>query len=367
MHCFSLTALLLAGAARGIVGASFPAHSWATLPVFLHTSDESRCVWSASDLAVASRFPAVTVEKWQGCRLQGPTQETCSLATAAALRALRPNVSVFIWYDSLRIYANKTLNPDIIDLSDQSCVRNAHTPFLETHRAYLLPNASGLPALESYIHAHVYDHRSPTVRDYWKDACLALLTPSGAARMDGCGADASQQRGSYILGLDPAVAEAWTAAHVQAVAAASAAVAALGGVVLGKVPAQLGVSTNGILQEGCNGSNATVSALRAASALAAASGTRLLYECHADSASEASMAAFLVGAGEDHYWGTGPWVTPAGGLGGAWLPQFELPLGAPLGEAAYDAASATWTRAFASGTAVTFNAATGAGSIKWAA
>jgi hypothetical protein len=366
MRYFTCLAARLAALLAAAHGASFPAHSWATLPVFLHTSDESRCVWDASDLAIAARFPAVTVEKWQGCRLRGPTQEACSLATASALRALRPNISVVAWYDSLRIYANRTLNPDILDISDQSCVRNAHTPFLEAHRAYLLPNASGLPALESYIHAHVYDHRSPVVRDYWRDACLALLTPSGPARMDGCGADASQQQGSYVLGLAPAVSAAWTAGHVQAVAAATAAVGALGGVLLGKVPAQLGVSTNGILQEGCNGSNATVSALRAAAALAAATGTRLLFECHADSAAEASLAAFLVGAGEDHYWGTGPWVTPAGGFAGAWLPEFERPLGAPLGAAAYDAATATWSRAFASGTAVTFNAATGAGAIHWA-
>ena len=98
--------------------ASFPVFSWTTLPVFLHVSDESRCVWSAADLAVAARFPSVTIEKWQGCALRGPTQEACTLATAAALRALRARIAVFIWYDSLRIYANSTLNPDIIDAAN---------------------------------------------------------------------------------------------------------------------------------------------------------------------------------------------------------------------------------------------------------
>jgi Hypothetical glycosyl hydrolase family 15 len=245
-------------------------------------------------------------------------------------------------------------------------VRNAHTPFLESHHEYLLPNASGQPALESYIHAHVYDHRSQVVRDYWRDACLSLVSPSGAARVDGCGADASQQPGSYILGLAHDVEAAWTSAHVEAVTAATEAVAALGGVVLGKIPSQLGVSTNGILQEGCNGSNATITSLRTAAALANTSSTRLLYECHSDSNSESNMAAFLIGAGEDHYWGQGPWVTKVGGFASSWLPQYELPLGAPLGEAAYNSASKLWTREFASGTKVSFNAGSSVGRIEWA-
>lgn len=348
-------------------GASFPAHSWATLPVFLHTSDMSRAVWSPSDLAIAARFPSVTIEKWQGCALRTETQEACTLATASALRALRSNISVFIWLDSLRIYSNSSLNPDIIDTSNQSCVRNSHTPFLETHRDYLLPNASGLPALESYIHAHVYDHRSATVRAFWRDACLNLTSPPGDARVDGCGADASQQVGSYVLGLAPAVSAAWSAGHVQAVAAATAAVEAQGGAILGKVPAQLGNDTNGILQEGCDGSNATITALRAAAARARLDGRRYLYECHADAASESAIAAFLVGAGTDQYWGFGPWVTPAGGFASRWLPDFERPLGAPVADAAYDAATGMWTRAFASGTAAAFNANTGEGTIRWAA
>ena len=131
-----------------------PVFSWATVPVFLHTSSASEAVFNAADLAIAARFPAVTIEKWQGCAIpDGPTQEEATLATAAAIKALAPQTAVFIWYDSLRVYANKTLNPDIIDKVNQTCVRNAHTPFLEAHRAYLLPNVSGLPALESYIHA----------------------------------------------------------------------------------------------------------------------------------------------------------------------------------------------------------------------
>lgn len=346
--------------------ASFPKHSWATLPVFLHTSDIAHCVWSTSDLNIASRFASVTIEKWQGCGQLGPTQEECTLATTAALRALRTNISVFIWYDSLRIYSNKTFNPDIVNIMNQSCVRNEHTPFLETHPSYLVFNESGLPALESYLHAHVYDHRQQVVRDYWRDACLSLVTPTIDEHMDGCGADASSQNGSYIRNLVPAVADEWTSAHIEAVSATTAAVSSLGGVILGKLPIQLGVSTNGILQEGCNGNNITITALRAAAALAISSNTRLLFECHSDSSSESNMAAFLIGAGVDQYWGFGPWVTPSGGFESSWLPEYERALGEPVSDATYDAPTGLWVRTFSSGTAVTFNAKTEKGSITWA-
>ena len=345
--------------------ASFPKHSWATLPVFLHTSDIAHCVWTPTDLDIAARFASVTIEKWQGCGQLGPTQEECTLSTAAALRALRPNISAFIWYDSLRIYSNKTFNPDIINIMNQSCVRNEHTPFLETHKNYLLSNVSGLPALESYLHAHVYDHRQAIVRDYWKDACVALVTPTSDERMDGCGADASQQNGTYIRNLDPAVAEAWTTAHVEAVQATTMAVSSLGGVILGKLPVQLGVSTNGILQEGCNGNNITITSLRAAAALASTTKSRLLFECHSDSSSESSMAAFLIGAGVDQYWGFGPWVTQAGGFESSWLAEYEHPLGEPSSDATYDSTTSIWSRIFASGTSVTFNAKTEQGTITW--
>lgn len=79
--------------------------------------------------------------------------------------------------------------------------------------------------------------------------------------IDGCGADASQQNGTNILGISAQTLNAWAPAHVEAVAATTSAVAAQGGYVLGKVEAQLGVSTNAVLQVrvSCEGSHAHVS------------------------------------------------------------------------------------------------------------
>ena len=151
-----------------------------------------------------------------------------------------------------------------------------------------------------------------------------------------------------------------------AVADATRAVAAAGGgFVLGKLVQQLGVSVNAVLQEGCTASNATVNTLLNATARSLADNTRYIYECHSNG-SESDMAAFLIGAGLDHYFGFGPWYTRAGGFAPSWKPEFEKPLGEPLADATYDAATSTWTRSFASGTRVKFDATSSVGSIAWA-
>ena len=371
-------ASLFAVAGGAAAAPHFPVHSWATVPAFLHTSVLNDAVFCAADLAVAARFPAITIEKWQGCNstvgcyqpnnLAGAgavaclTQEEATLSAAAQIKAVRPAASVFTWTDSLRVYSRRSVNPSIRDIEWQSCVRNELAEYVESHPQFLLRNSSGGLALEPYLSAHVYDHENPRTAALWRDACLNAT----ARGLDGCGADASQQTGSYVTGLTPAQQAAWTTAHIAAVANTTAALEPLGGVVLGKLMEQLGVSVNGVLQEGCGASNTTVTTLRAAAAAAARDSRRYLYECHS-TGTEDELAAFLVGAGEDHYWGFGQWVyTSCGGAAADWSPLLEKPLGAPIADGVYDAATATWTRSFAAGVNVTFNAATNKGTVQWA-
>lgn len=354
--------------------AHFPLHSWDTLPVFFHSSSMNLVSWDDADLAVIARFPAVTIEKWQGCNStpgcyggvpEGPcpTQQDATLVVARRLKALRPNISIVTWTDSMRIYSRPALNPDIIDTMHQSCVRNFLTPYMEAHPELEVTNTTGHPALESYIHAHVYDLTQAPVRSLWKDACLNM-TASGV--IDGCGADASQQNGTNILGISAETLNAWAPAHVQSVAETTAAVTPQGGYVLGKIEAQLGVSTNGVLQEGCVAGNATINALLDAAAAARAHGARYIYECHSNGTPD-DLAAFLIGAGPDQYWGFGAWMLPGGIAPGTWLPEMGYPLGEPLGDAVY--LHPTWTREFgnhSSPTTVTFNVSSNTGKIRWA-
>lgn len=330
--------------------------------------------WSAADTALVARFPCVTIEKWQGCNstpgcygsaappASCPTQQDGTLATAAKLKALAPTIWVAAWLDSLRVYeAIHALNPDYKDLSHQACVRPAASAFLDTHPGFLLPNSSGLPAQESYLNAHVFDHRRPEVRALWRDVCLNL-TATGL--VDGCGADASQQPYSYITGVDPVVGAAWEAGRNWTLGNTTALLAPRGGFVLGKEEFELGAYTNGVLQEGCTAGNGTITVLREAAAAALRDKTTYLYECHSNG-NEDDLAAFLIGAYPGAFWGFGGWVQPASGFAGRWLPIFDKPLGAPAADAAYDAATQTWTRAFAHAH-VAFDLTTNKGRISFA-
>ncbi len=323
---------------------------------FFHGSIMNQLAFSDADSSIIARFPMVTIEKWQGCNsIPGcyhslnpspscPTQQDGTLAAAAKLKALAPTIWIASWLDSLRIYEPiKSLNPDFKDLVNQACVRPGASRFLDTHPSYLLPNTSGLPAQESYINAHVYDHRQVEVRALWRAVCLNL-TATGL--IDGCGADASQQPYTFVKGVDPSVGAAWVAGRNWTLGNTTAAIAPAGGYVLGKLEFELGAYTNGVLQEGCNAGNDTINVLREAAAASLQSGVTYVYECHSNGEMD-DLASFLLGAYPGAFWGFGGWVQAEGGFAGRWLPIFDQPLGAPTADAAYDAGSQTWARTFA--------------------
>ena len=349
--------------------------SWATVGdlAFFHSSTLNELTFSDVDSRLIAKFPMVTIEKWQGCNSTPgcyhnpvpssacPTQQDATLATARKLKAIDPTIFVTSWLDSLRIYeAIPQLNPDYIDLSNQACVRPAGSAYLDTHPAMLLPNASGQPALESYINAHVFDHRNAAARDFWKQVCLNM---TATGMVNGCGADASQQPASYIRGLSPEVGADWEEGRSWAVGNTTAALADVGGYVLGKMEFELGNYTNGVLQEGCTAGNATVTVLREAAAASLRDGVVYVYQCHSDGTMD-DLAAFLIGAFPGAFWGFGGWVQPGSGFSGRWLPVFDKKLGDPKGDAVYNENTQTWARGFEFAS-VTFNAATKKGDIQF--
>ena len=139
------------------------------------------------------------------------------------------------------------------------------------------------------------------------------------------------------------------------------------GLLIGKDAAELGDHVNAVLHEGCGGNNGTITLLRSITAKAKALGKRLLYQCHTTGGMDnTTVAAFLIGAGVDHYIASGAWYR-AGKAPVSNRPTIlDLPLGAPLADAVYDAKTTTWTRSFKSGTTVRFNASGGPGTeIMW--
>ena len=197
--------------------------------------------FTAADLDTISHFPLVTMEKWQG---SGSTpfvwEEEAWVVGAKQIKAMNPNITVIVWFDSFRIYtANKTLNPDL----GQACTTGHYHGgiYPEEHRSMLLKNRSGLPALEPWSKCHIYDFAQPAVQAYWTDMCLNL-TSTGV--IDGCGADASWQVDPTGNTTSRTVAAAWDVGHRTMMRDTTL---ALGdGLLLGKDPWELDYHVNGV-------------------------------------------------------------------------------------------------------------------------
>jgi hypothetical protein len=249
---------------------------------------------------------------------------------------------------------------------------------LETHRELLLHNGTDVnhDLALGWGGLHIYDNRQKAVRDLLINNCLAFIN-SGS--VDGCGADFSGDARPFP-GVTPSVLAEWGAAHDTTLREAVATLAPHDHMLVAKEFTQLGDTANAMLKEGCTPSNDTVNGFRNLTAYARASGKRLVAQCHfghpqyvpplnASIATDCA-AAFLAGAGADHYFVTsGWWEKPEidhGNFSSHWLPEIMgRPLGTPLADATYDHATSTWTQTFASGTTISFNAKTTRGAIHW--
>ena len=77
-------------------------------------------------------------------------------------------------------------------------------------------------------------------------------------------------------------------------------------------------------------------------------------------------AAFLIGAGDYSYFGSGAWISPGiEDIEQRWCPPlFDRALGQPITNGTKDSLG-IWRRNFASGTAVSFDPSTNKGEILW--
>jgi len=165
-----------------------------------------------------------------------------------------------------------------------------------------------------------------------------------------------------FMGANKSVAAAWLKGQRQMMRETTAALN--GGILVGKDAAELGDHVNAVLHEGCSSNNGTITLLRQLARQAQSAGERQLYQCHTTRAiNEGIVAAFLIGAGRDHYLASGGWSNGAGS--DHWSPLLDMPLGEPAADAIYNPATTNWTRVFGSGTRVTFNATSGEGNVVW--
>ena len=385
---------------------AFPQHSWETLPVSFHSSaltTNARGEFSAAELLTIARFPLVTIEKWQGTDARDALgdsvfvwEETAMLNAAAQVKTRSPNTSVVVWLDSSNVYTGWFFPPNLTSCLHCSVDAKAHNTlvnhtfnadvyavqghsraaeYLETHRELLLHNGTDVnrDLAVGWGGLHIYDHRLAAARSLWIDNCLAFVE---SGNIDGCGADFSGDA-RPSPGVSSDVLEEWSAAHDTMLREAVAALAPHTNMLVAKEFSQLGDTANAMLREGCTPSNDTVNSFRNLTAFAQMSGKRLIAQCHFghpqytpplnDSIATDCAAAFLAGAGVDHFFTTSGWRDKNDNdFASHWLPQIMgRPLGAPRADAVYNDATSTWTRTFSSGTTVRFNAKSTRGTIEW--
>ena len=369
-----LLSLYVAATASGASSASSsayvpkgPAFSWDTLPAFFHCANSSGPMSEAS-IALMATFPMVTIEKFQGPCAQGASatpacdQEAVIVDVLRRVKAANANVSTIFYYNSVLDFPQYRLHATV-----------GADPALQ------LRDAGGKPVKMSgggHDGMDVFDFGSARMRQLFIEECVNA-TRTGF--VDGCFADRavdgtptdsgddtvpcdSVHKCRHSLNLSDATAHAYFAGHVQVLTELQTALGA-GPLIANHAygpphDAMAAGTVSFAMIEGFGANNESINQLR----MAAANGRGV--QAHTMNPSESAFAAFLVGAGYRAYFGTGGWSTTTQAAMDAHRPsQFDLPLGAPLADGAYDALSQTWTRRFAHVNA-SFNAKTKKGTVE---
>lgn len=222
----------------------------------------------------------------------------------------------------------------------------------------------------------VFDDAQEAVRAFWLDTCFKAVA---TGLVDGCFSDSSEV-GSHNTGraLNRTYNVSYEAGKVTTMAEATKRFGGAAGkpypqnatgTLVGKFPDQQGV--NAIQIEMFNSSEKELLVLMAGVAKgylvqAHVSVNNLPVTNHGCPEMLDTAATFLIGAGENSYFGSGSWI--AAGLADVqsrWCPElFERPLGRPKADAV-KGSDGVWRREFASGTKVTFDGNTGKGTIAW--
>jgi len=223
----------------------------------------------------------------------------------------------------------------------------------------------------------LYNLTDNEMRAAWVAECVAAAD----AGCTGCFIDqANVDEGLATWPHDSAVATAYRAAHLAALTELDAALAPAG---KWSIYNHLGVTTYGTTAMMIEDFAPTEKCVRT---LQTAAARQLTVQAHAGNLPAGNacvdgdtnaMAAFLIGAGEYSYyhcstgWGSAAAWPAVADSWLDWLPQYDMPLGAPLGPAAQRPSTAgadasLWSRSFSSGTRVEFDGGSGNGTIHWA-
>ena len=361
-----------------------PHFSWDTLPVFFHSSNTSG-PWSEAAVSQIARFALATNEKSHAMRLPGGGSQSEEIAGPYACRQvnnvtggpIRNNSatraffylnSVIDWPFNFKLHALMVAHPEYR-------LKNRTGHDIGPPGSGTSPSGSASPGGN-----WLYNLTNDALRAAWVDTCVE------AAR-DGCAGcfidQANVAEGIATWPSNSPEVAAYRLAHLAALTELDAALTPMGGFAINNHLGTRAYGTSAMMVEDFVGSEKCVATLRTLAA------RNFTVEAHVGNypagntcqhADTNSLAAFLVGAGEFHYYHCAPtwgsdarWpAVPDDWLD--WLPEYDAPLGAPLGlatqrpsrAAGAPASASLWSRSFASGTRVAFDGGSANGTIWWA-
>lgn len=283
----------------------------------------------------------VTIEKWMGLDIKNVDDEDEMAVTMKAIKALNSSVSTYFYMNSFKA------RPEMTRMARQ----------LDTYN-YSLRDANG-EKLKFADQFYVFDVSRPEVRKWWLDTCL---NATNFANGDGCFCDSSYR-------TDPKFKPSPTQSKLDAWGEGLTSLTrevqeALGDdkLLIGKVANQSYVKAVQI--EFFENNNDSINSLMLGVEVGQVMQAHVPVKVPCKSDLTDYIAAFLIGAGKYCYFGCGNWyaegndTTPL-----MWHPEYDKPLGDPIGPAKYEAG--VWTRNFSSGTKVMFDTNTKKGRIDW--
>ena len=223
-----------------------------------------------------------------------------------------------------------------------------------------------------------YNLSHPDCRTAWLNTCVQAVRDG----CTGCFIDQANVN-EAIAGNDPA-AQRYSRDHLRTLDELSEILARTNNYAIMNHLGVKGNHTHAMMVEDWDGSEKCINMLRTLAARG------LTVQAHAGNspvnntcvnAGTNSLAAFLIGAGDRHFyhcagppmaWGSRPDWQPGNGVKDEWLDwpkEYDYKLGAPMGAPSQSPIAGTnaslWSREFASGTRVLFDGALGNGTIYW--
>lgn len=321
--------------------AALPVFSWETLPVFFHSSNASG-MYTEEALQVIARYPMVTIEKWQSYDIKTIDDEDAMAVFMKAVKGINPNVATYFYMNSFKV------RPEMTRMARQFMQNPEYQ--LKDDKGNLVKNSQGF---------YAFDLSKVEVRKWWMNTCLNATQFSNG---DGCFCDSSQRTdGTFTPPLSHEKAKAWGEGLLSLTKEVQQ---ALGEdkLLIGKTTDQPYVKCAQI--ENFSANNGSINELMLGVENKKFVQAHVPVREHCTNDLTDYMAAFLIGAGENSYFGCGDWHgTGNDSIPFMWHPEYDRTLGEPTAQAKYK--DGMWSREFASGTEVWFDTHKNKGTIIW--